>query len=86
MSYSEGRVVRPRLNNRMGYSYRCRVERYTTLFRHAERWCFVVEEKFMEWVDHGNHRGYKSREEAVKAADAWLDRKAQIPAREDYVS
>lgn len=88
--YSSGaRTVKPSLNNPMGYSYRCRVFAYTSLFRRVEKWGYKAERYFTSWEDvlfGGQHRGFSSRAAAQTAANHWLDHKDKHPESGDYVS
>lgn len=74
------RVVYPKLNNRMGYAYRARVERV------GDRWRAVIERRFSAgWYDYHQLRLRGDRAEAVADGTAFLDGLAHVPPAEDYI-
>lgn len=84
---TEAREVEPRSNNPMGYSYRCRIEEYTTrLWRH-QRWAFIVERHFMSnWDWFRTFRGFHTDVDARVAARQWLDNLEKEPEKEEYIT
>lgn len=67
------RVIRPVHNNPMRYKYRARLENKKKLLSDKLKWRFVVERYFTSWCDYYHSYWYNTEEEALEAANDYLD-------------
>jgi hypothetical protein len=57
----------------VGARYRAMIHECRSFWRKQPRWKFKIEREFVLWDYCHTSRKYKTRDEAVAAANAWLD-------------
>jgi hypothetical protein len=64
----------PRTVRADGWPYHYRAHIIEASWFGKPRWRFVVEQKWVHWSHHKTSGRFKTRDEAVSAANEWLDR------------